>query len=218
MKDLKIFISLSLLKTLRMNLIYFRWKFYKFPILVYRHTYIKKHGGYVQIDVPLAIGQLQIGRLRSGFQDVKERTIWNVSGAIILKGKVSFGRGSRIDVGSNGKLTIGDRFCASGNTTIICQKAITFGNDDLVSWDTFFMDTDFHHITNLNGGGITNFPKPITIGNHVWIGYGVNVLKGVKLAGHTVIAAKSLITRSCDKEYVIIGFQGILKDNINWKY
>jgi hypothetical protein len=70
-----------------MNLIYFRWKFYKFPILVYRHTCIKKHGGCIQIDIPLAIGQLQIGRLRNGFQDAKERTIWNVSGAIILKGK-----------------------------------------------------------------------------------------------------------------------------------
>lgn len=88
MKDLKLFISLSLFKTLRMNLIYFRWKFYKFPILVYRHTCIKKHGGCIQIDIPLAIGQLQIGRLRNGFQDAKERTIWNVSGAIILKGKV----------------------------------------------------------------------------------------------------------------------------------
>lgn len=56
MKDLEFLLSLSLLKTLWMNLIYFRRKFYKFPILVYRHTCIKKYGGYIQIDVPLTIG------------------------------------------------------------------------------------------------------------------------------------------------------------------
>lgn len=217
MEYLKIIKSISFSKTLLMNLIYFRWKFYKFPILVYRHTCIKKYGGYIQIDVPLTIGQLQIGRLRNGFQDEKERTIWNVSGAIILKGKVSFGRGSRIDVGKNAMLTLGDRFCASGNTTIICQKAITFGHDDLLSWDTFLMDTDFHHIVNLRGK-ITSVPKSITIASHVWIGYGVNILKGVTISDNTVIAAKSLITKSCDKEYVIIGSKGALKNNINWTY
>lgn len=130
---------------------------------------------------------------------------------------MSFGRGSRIDVGKNAMLTLGDRFCASGNTTIICQKAITFGHDDLLSWDTFLMDTDFHHIVNLRGK-ITSVPKSITIASHVWIGYGVNILKGVTISDNTVIAAKSLITKSCDKEYVIIGSKGVLKNNINWTY
>ena len=101
MKGIKILFQIAVLKTLWINLRYFGYRFYKFPIIVYRHTCLREMGGKIIVDSQLRPGLLQIGRLRNGFQSAKDETIWNVHGTIILKGKASFGRGSRIDVGNH---------------------------------------------------------------------------------------------------------------------
>ena len=46
--------------------------------------------------------------------------------------------------------------------------------------------------------------KPIIIGNDVWIGTRVIVLPGVIIGDHSIIAAGSVVTKSC-KPYSIIG-------------
>lgn len=210
--------QIAFLKTIWLNIICCGLQFWKFPIIVYRYTYIRSCKGRIIFEAPLHFGMLQIGRLRNGFQSAKDETIWNVHGTIILKGKASFGRGSRIDVGNNGILTLGDKFCASGNTTIVCQRAITFGNDDLLSWDTFLIDSDFHHIIDLsNEGGKTN-SKPISIGNHVWICFGVTVLKGVSIFDNVVVSANTLVTKSVMDSNVVVSSNSYILTDINWEY
>lgn len=207
--------QIAFLKTIWLNIICCGLQFWKFPIIVYRYTYIRSCKGRIVFEEPLHFGMLQIGRLRNGFQHPKDGTVWNVNGSVILKGKAAFGRGSRIDVGCNAILTIGNEFCSSGNTTIVCQKAITFGDDNLLSWDTFLMDTDFHHIFDI--AHRRNNPKQIRTGNHVWIGCGVTILKGVNLPNN-IVAANSTIVKSCQESNVVISTKGIIKKNINWKY
>ena len=82
------------------------------------------------------------------------------------------------------------------------------------------MDTDFHHILN-SEEQIINFPKPIIIGNHVWIGCRNTILKGVSIADNIIISANSTITRSITDSNNIIGGHGksvdIIKSGVNWK-
>lgn len=83
------------------------------------------------------------------------------------------------------------------------------------------MDTDFHHVTNENGD-IINSPKPITIGDHVWIGCRNTILKGVYIVSNNIISANSTITKSFQESNCIIGGHGnnayIIRNGISWKH
>ena len=146
--------------------------------------------------------------------------MWEVNGTLTFNGGAIIGRGSRISIGKNAIITLGDGFKITGRSTIISQKAITFGKDCLLSWDILIMDTDFHHITDSNNK-LINSPRPITIGNHVWIGCRNTILKGVTIPDNVIIAAGSVLTKSIHESNCIIGGSGkdmmILKQEINWE-
>lgn len=211
--------KVSIIKSIILNVYYVGWHFFKFPIIVYRGTYIKKMKGEILLSRK-EFGVLQIGRCRNGFQDPYQNTIWNVLGKIILEGKASFGVGSRIDIGVGGRLILGDSFCGSGNTTIICQNSITFGTDCLLSWDTLLIDSDFHHITEKHNkiDNPMSVSAPISIGNHVWICLGSNVFKGVLIGDNCVIASNSKVTKSFPNSNCLIVNNIVKKDNISWEY
>ena len=96
---------------------------------------------------------------------------------------------------------------------------ITFGANCLLSWDILIMDTDFHSVFD-NHGKLINSPKPIHIGNNVWIGCRNTILKGVSIANNVVISANSTITRCVEESNCIVGGHGksteIIKREISW--
>jgi acetyltransferase-like isoleucine patch superfamily enzyme len=177
--------------------------------------------GKIVIDAPIKTGMIKIGPHLLGTQDFfYSRTMWEVTGTFVVKGKVNIGSGSKICIGENATLTLGDNFSLTGNSEIICQKEISFGSNCLLSWDILIMDTDFHLILNADEQ-IINSPKPIIIGNHVWIGCKNTILKGVSIADNNIISANSTITRSITDSKTIIGGHGksveIIKRDVNWK-
>lgn len=156
-----------------------------------------------------------------GTQDlIYSRTMWEVSGTLVIKGKASIGRGCKISIGKDATLTLGENLVITGDTKIICQKEISLGKHCLLSWDILIMDTDFHHILNTDDR-ITNVPKAISIGNNVWIGCRNTVLKGVSIADNNIISANSTITRDVTESNCVIGGHGksveIIKKNVSWK-
>ncbi|MGZ4106010.1 MAG: DapH/DapD/GlmU-related protein, partial [Tumebacillaceae bacterium] len=79
-------------------------------------------------------------------------------------------------------------------------------------WDVQLMDTDFHRIS----ANAVN-TKKITIGNNVWIGCRVMILKGVTIGDGAVIAAGSVITKDVPPYTVVGGNPArVLKENVNW--
>ena len=57
-------------------------------------------------------------------------------------------------------------------------------------------------------------PKPVTIGDNVWIGGGVTILPGVSIGDSTVIAAASVVTKSFPDHVVIAGNPAKIIKNI----
>ena len=220
---IKLFKKVNLWKTFYFNFHYFPFKTaIRMPIFIYWRSEPYKMKGRIVIDAPVSTGMVKFGSHGLGTQDLLySRTMWEVSGILCIKGKASIGRGSKISVGKDAELTLGKNFVITGNSEIICQKAITFGDDCLLSWDILMMDTDFHYITN-NTGETINTPKPIIVGNHVWIGCRNTILKGVTIADNNVISANSTVTKSITEENCIIGGHGnsvdILKRGIGWKH
>lgn len=47
--------------------------------------------------------------------------------------------------------------------------------------------------------------KDVVIGNDVWMGCGVTILKGVHISNHCVIAAGAVVTKDVEPEYSIWG-------------
>lgn len=220
-KVLKKLCRVNFCKTLYFNLKYFPIKTaLHFPVLIYYRTYFYKMKGQIQLNVPPRLGLVQIGAHGLGTQDIRySRTIWEVTGTLVINGKTDIGRGCQISIGKNGILTLGDKFLITGRTSIICQKDITFGDNCLLSWDILIMDTDFHHVIN-SEGEIINAPRPIHIGNHVWIGCRNTILKGVTLPDNTIVSADSTITKSFSEPNCAIGGNGkdliVLKRGIDW--
>lgn len=209
-------------KTLYFNLKYFPFRTaVRLPFFIYHRTDLYVMKGKIVINVPLKPGMVKIGPHGLGTQDVKySRTMWEVSGTLVVNGKASIGRGSRISIGQDAALTLGDKFTITGRSSLICQKEITFGDECLLSWDILIMDTDFHHITDEEDKTI-NYPRPIRIGNHVWIGCRNTILKGVSIADNVIVSANSTITKSITEGNCAIGGIGkdvvILKRGIKWK-
>lgn len=214
--------QVNLLKTLRFNFHYFPFReALRLPVLVCWHTQLSRMGGRVEIEGPVSMGMVKLGDVGLGTQDRRHAaTVWHLdTGALVVKGRATIGRGSKVSLGSDGVLTLGADFKSTGSIEIICEKAITFGADCLLAWDILLMDTDFHTITDA-GGRRVNPPRPITIGDHVWIGCRTTILKGVSIAPHTIVAASSVVTKSSATGHCVIGGQGqaakVIKQDVDW--
>ena len=220
-KPLRRLCKLDLLKTVYFNFSYFPFKTaIRLPALVYRHTVLQHTKGKIVINATPFMGMLNIGPHELGTQDMRySRTIWDVAGTLVINGRATFGRGSRISIRQEGVLNVGQNFSLTGRSSIICDFNICFGNDCLLSWDILIMDTDFHPIIDESGKTI-NPPDSIEIGNHVWIGCKTTILKGARISNDVIIAACSLIVRKHNENRCIIGGQGAeaktLRKNVTW--
>ncbi|WP_160674354.1 acyltransferase [Clostridium sp. C8-1-8] len=185
-------IILGFPKTLYFNFKYFNFKdAVKLPVLISHRVYLKSLKGSIAITSNIRSKMIQIGFGEVGIFDFKRRrTIIDIEGKVIFNGKCTLGHGSKIFV--LGELTIGKNFNINAETSIICAKKITIGDDCLFSWDNLIMDTDFHYIKQLEDNIIVNEDKEIYIGNKVWIGCRCTILKGTVIGDGCIISANSV--------------------------
>lgn len=114
-----------------------------------------------------------------------------------------------------GEVVIGNRVFI-GASEIHCRERIEFGNHIFVSWGCVFSDYDGHSsdyrerekdidrlLTDLRREGPfhetknwSSVPsKPITVGDHAWIGMRAIILKGVTIGTGAIVAAGSVVTK-----------------------
>lgn len=223
-KGINIFIILfALIRSIPINLKLFSLKkALKLPIIVSPLVKIRSLKGEVLIEN----SEIKFGMIKIGFGDVGifdkvfSRTIIQIEGKVVFHGKTNIGHGSRIFVGKNGILEIGDKFNITAETAIICYKNIKFGNNNLISWENLFMDTDFHKVKELGKNEMTNKNKEISIGNNVWIGCRNIILKGTVISDNSIVGANSLLNKKFVKENImIVGNPAkIIKENIEWEF
>ena len=132
---------------------------------------------------------------------------------IIVNGKFSIFYGGDICCFKDSCLELGSGFCNS-NVKIRCAKSIKIGNNVKISHDVTIMDTDAHSI-EYEGYEQT---KPIVIGDNVWIGTRVTILKGVRIGNGAIIGAGSVVTRDIPENCIAVGVPArIIRENVSWR-
>jgi acetyltransferase-like isoleucine patch superfamily enzyme len=219
LKKIKKHLKYFNLKTLLFNLKYFTFQdAIKFPVFVNRHTYIRNLKGKIIIYSKIKTGMIKFGADGvSIFDNKKSRSIWDINGTIIFQGHANIGHGSKVHVNKNAILTIGENFVITAESSIVCQKGITIGNNCLFSWDILIIDSDQHPYFDSNNN-ILNLPEAIAIGNNVWIGCRSVLLKGTIIPNGSIIGAGSLVNKRFTLEHCIIAGvpANIVKKNIFW--
>ncbi len=122
--------------------------------------------------------------------------------------------GAYITVAKDAKLALGAGSFINCNAKINCFNSITIGNDVKISEDVIIRDSDNHEI--IKDGYQKS--KPIIIGNHVWIGQRVIILKGVTIGDGAVIAADSVVTKDVPENTLVGGVPArVISEKIEWK-
>ena len=136
----------------------------------------------------------------------------------VLSNKIIFEKNS-------GKVIIGNNTYIGANTKIISCDSVKIGNNVQISWDVTIYDHDGNSLNymdrseevkgyykNFNSGEmLKDFnwnnvkTKPIIIEDDVWIGFGVIILKGVKVGKGAIISAGSVVSKDVEAFTAVAG-------------
>ena len=112
--------------------------------------------------------------------------------------------GTEIGALTDAEITIGDRFFANRNCSIVSRYGITIGNDCMLATNVTIYDHD-HCFTNrdqvFRDQGFNG--APIVIGNNVWLGTNVFIGKGVTIGDNVIVGAGTVVTRSIPANSVV---------------
>jgi acetyltransferase-like isoleucine patch superfamily enzyme len=121
--------------------------------------------------------------------------------------------GAKIFINQKASLILGSRYI-SNNLTLHCFERIEIGEDVAIADSVTIRDSDNHVVTTNPDYVMT---KPVRIGNHVWVGMNVMILKGVSIGNGAIIAAGSVVTRDVPERCLAAGVPArVIKENVEW--
>lgn len=123
---------------------------------------------------------------------------------LIINGNSQIGLGSALTVGEDAIFEIGNSTYICAGATIRIAKRVSIGNRCAISWNVTIMDSDFHKY-RLEDGTVPENTKEVVIGDNVWIGNNVLILKGVTIGDNAIVAAGSVVTKNVPKGCVVAG-------------
>ena len=184
-------------------------------IYVSRKMHMNIHEG-AKIFVKKGTLALNESHNNTGYRNLNGQLVISDTGQLIINGYCTIYEGCDINISNGAKLEIGNHTYLNCSIKINCNKHIHIGNNCAISDFVQILDTDYHSITTINN--VKANTKPIKIGDHVWIGRSVIILKGVTIGDGAVIGAGSVVTHDIPSRCIAVGNPAkVVKENINWK-
>ena len=138
------------------------------------------------------------------------------NGRLITNGRFQVFFNASLEIFPNGELTLGRGYLNTG-AAIACAKSIILGDGVFIARNVYITDSDHHQIFDTQGS-VKNLPQPVRIGNHVLIGFGAVILKGVTIGDGAVIAAGAVVTQDVPSRCLAAGVPArVVREDITWK-
>ena len=207
LRKIKLLNEYSVIKTIIYNIKYLNFKTaMKLPIIVGKKSKILGKGSIIIKNPSKKI-------------IIDKKSKITIYGSLIVDGRIHIGKSSGIYIDENGILRIGDNVRINSNLSLNCYKEIGIGSNSLISWNCTILDCDFHKIYD-SEDNIINSNQSIYIGDKVWVGNNVTILKGVKVHNNCIIGAGSVVSNSTNEENCIYAGVPIkkIRTKIKWEY
>jgi len=122
---------------------------------------------------------------------------------LILDGNAKIGLGSSLSVGENATFEMGASTYICSGAHIRVAKKVSIGSNCAISWNVTILDSDFHEY-EIDGITQPNSSE-VKIGNNVWIGNNVLILKGVTIGDNAIVAAGSVVVKDIQEGCAVGG-------------
>lgn len=124
------------------------------------------------------------------------------------------------DYGYN--IELGKNFYANHNLVILDGAKVKFGDNVFVGPSCGF-NTAGHPIDSVRRNKGLEYAWPITVGDNVWIGAGVQVMPGITIGNNVVIGSGSIVTKDIPDNVIAVGnpckiLRPITDDELNKEY
>lgn len=164
-------------------------------------------------------GSLSIDcRQGAGFDWRIDRGLLQVlDGTLEISGRVVLGEGCRVFVKDGGVLRFLGDATVAGRSQFFAHHLIEIGHDALISWGVTLRDADGHTI--YQGGEVVNQGEPfVRLGQHVWIGQGVDILPGTEIGDGAIVGARSLVKGQVPAGSLVAGAPvRVLREGVEWR-
>ena len=119
------------------------------------------------------------------------------------------------------QISIGSGLSAYRDINIVAKngKNITIGNECMFAREIMVRNNDGHVIIDKNTKEVINPPEDIVIGDNVWVGMRVMILKGSVISNGSVVGAMSLVNKKFEDENTLIAGvpANIVRSDIEWR-
>lgn len=126
--------------------------------------------------------------------------------------------GSRITVNQGAMLSLGSGYM-NHDCVVDCFDSISIGHHVVISERVVLRDSDNHTIQDAGDTASDSPAKtaPIVVGDHVWMGMNVTVLKGVTIGEGAIVAAGSVVNNDVPPHCLVGGVPArVIKTNVSW--
>ncbi len=156
--------------------------------------------------------EFQMGAKQLKSSHLETRLLMEPRTKMVVNGEFRMFCNSYIRLIKGGELILNGGFI-NENVQITCGSKISIGGGCAIGRDVIIRDYDAHVIDEPG----FEMSKPITIGNHVWIGNRAIIQKGVTIGDGAIIAAGAIVTKDVPKHSVAAGVPAkIIKNNVKW--
>lgn len=116
--------------------------------------------------------------------------------------------------GLNASVRIGNNTNLNG-VYIASRKSIEIGSNCRIAAGVVILDYNGHIVKSSDRTCGQDNPKPIIIGNNVWIGTNSIILKGTSIGNNCVVSCGSVVKGHYEKNSIIQGNPGVVIGKIN---
>ncbi|MES2486373.1 MAG: transferase [Bacteroidota bacterium] len=187
--------------------LYFNYKKFPFtvakklPVFFYGPVKLTDISGEIIIDAPIKRAMIGFGQpyeftsLHKGIAELK------LSGTIVFKGHVQFGKDYFIYIAKDAYAEFGHMASLASNGKIICTQSIIFGKYARIGSESQLIDTTFHKMIDLATGRQMPVAGNIVLGDFNYVANRVSIMKNTITPNFCTISSNSL----CNKDYTAFG-------------